>query len=154
MRSRIRFMLLVFCVAGVVDWASAQQPILRVRVEPRTVVVGEPVKVTVDVLVPTWFTKAPTYPRLEIPGAIAVLRKGPSLNLIERIDGDTWAGISRSYLVYSQEQKLYTLPPAEVEVIYAREGTQSSQPVRLKFPPRTFEARIPDEAAGLDYFIA
>ena len=59
------------------------------RLEPKgVVVVGQPVTLSVDVLVPTWFTRAPVYPALEIPGAIAVLSDARPVNLSERIAGD------------------------------------------------------------------
>ena len=153
--------LLIFALIGcaesaaVAQQASSPRPILRVRLEPKgVVIVGQPVTLSVDVLVPTWFTRAPVYPALEIPGAITVLSDSRPVNLSERIAGDSWAGMTRNYIIYPQEPREYTLPPAEVLIVYALEGGKSSPPVGVKFPRRTFEATIPDEMAGLDYFIA
>lgn len=164
--SLIKFMsftcsgIALYLLMGFVPGANAQpieqeRPILRVRVEPRAVViVGQPLKVTVDILVPTWFTRAPQFPQLEIPGAIAILPEERPVNLIERIRGTSWSGLSRSYLIYPQEAREYILPPAELVVVYATGGGNSSPPIRLPLPPHRFEARIPPEASGLDYFIS
>jgi len=142
------------CSLGFVDRARAQDPILRVKIEPRSVVVGQPVHVEVTLLVPTWFKKAPVYPDLELKGAVAVLSRERAVNLTERIEGDTWSGMTRTYLIYPQEPRSFTLPPAEVVVVYAVDGTGSSDPVRLTLPPRTFDVTIPDAAIGLDHFVA
>ena len=157
----VKRVLLIFALIGcaesaaVAQQAGSSRPILRVRLQPKgVVIVGQPVTLSVDVLVPTWFTRAPVYPALEIPGAIAVLSDARPVNLSERIAGDTWAGMTRNYIIYPQEPRQYTLPPAEVLIVYALEGGKSSRPVGVKFPRRTFEATIPDETAGLDYFIA
>ncbi len=153
--------LLIFALIGCAESAaiaqqvSSSRPILRVRLEPKgVVIVGQPITLSVDVLVPTWFTRAPVYPSLEIPGAIAVLSDARPVNLSERIAGDTWAGMTRNYIIYPQEPRAYTLPPAEVIIVYALEGGKSSRPLGVKLPHRTFKAKIPDETAGLDYFIA
>ncbi|MCZ6681355.1 MAG: hypothetical protein O7E52_29425 [Candidatus Poribacteria bacterium] len=148
-------MIVVTASVGVAQQDNGQRPLLRVRLEPQaTVMVGQPVKLTVEILVPTWFTRAPEFPQLEIPGALAILPDERPVNLSERIDGATWSGMSRSYLIYPQEPHVYTLPPAEVVLTYALKGAKPSPPTKLALPPRNFEARIPAEAAGLDYFIA
>jgi hypothetical protein len=46
------------------------------------------------------------------------------------------------------------VPPLEVEVVYALPNARPSEPLTLTGPPLGFEARVPPEAAGLDYFIA
>ena len=62
--------------------------------------VGQPVRLTVDVLVTTWLTGAPEFPDLELPGAIVVLPEERALNLSEDFEGGRWFGLSRSYLIY------------------------------------------------------
>jgi len=124
---------------------------LRSRVSPEgTVMVGQPARFTVDVLVTTWLTGAPEYPQLELPGAIVVLPEERPLNLNEDFDGERWFGLSRSYFIYPQEPGEYVTPPAEVVVKY---GGGSRSPARMVIPEQRFSATVPAEAAGLGYFI-
>ncbi len=136
--------------------ASAQdvgQPFLRVAVQPRTAIVGQPVRVAVEVAVPNWFLAEPQYPALDIPGAVAVLPEETPVNSSERVGGRSYSAIKRTYLVYPQQPGEFTLPPAQVTVTYALQGGASSPPVNLALPPERFEAAIPEEAAGLGYFL-
>ncbi|UCF38907.1 MAG: BatD family protein [Acidobacteriota bacterium] len=104
----------------------------------------------VDVLVTTWLTRAPEYPELELDGALVLLPDERPRNLTERIEGQNWYGLSRSYLIYPQEPREYQTPAGEVIV---RMG-QVQAPVKLSLEPSNFRARIPPEARGLGYFVA
>ena len=64
--------------------------------------VGQPVTVVVEVLVPNWFTGAPWFPSLDVADAIAIYEDRGGVNFTESIEGETWAGQSRSYDVYPQ----------------------------------------------------
>lgn len=140
--------------------ASAQEageaPIVRTRLETSTpVMVGETVTVSVDVLTPSWFPRAPQFPAaLQVDNAVAVFDETFRTNLGERIEGESWSGIRRHYLIYPQLAGTYTVPPIEVEVVYALSNARPSDPLTLRGPELRFEARVPSEAGGLDYFIA
>jgi len=140
--------------------ASAQEagekPIVRARLETETpVMVGETVTVSVDVLTPSWFPRAPRFPAaLQVENAVAVFDESFRVNLSERVEGEAWSGIRRHYLIYPQLAGTYTVPPIEVEVVYALPNARPSEPLTLTGPELRFEARVPPEAAGLGYFIA
>lgn len=145
------FWLLGLTLSGLAYGQDEPRVLLRTQLEPSNqVLVGQPVRLRVDVLVTTWLTRAPVYPNLEIPGALAVLPEERPANLTERFEGRSWFGLSRSYLIYPQEPREYKIPPAEIVVHYG----QAENPARLTLDPHSFRARIPDEARGLDYFIA
>jgi hypothetical protein len=134
---------------------AAQQPVVRARFTPaESVLVGQPVRLTVDVLVPSFFTSAPEFPTIEIPSAITAAVEGQPPHLTETIGGTSYAGVSSEYLIYPQKVGEFTLPPAEVVFRYSVGGATSSPETRLKLPPVKFTAVIPAEAQGLDYFIA
>jgi hypothetical protein len=135
---------------------SGPQPIVRARIETESpVMVGETVTLSVDVLTPTWFPRAPQFPAaLHVDNAVAVFDESFRTNLFEQIDGESWSGIRRHYLIYPQLAGAYTVPPLEVEVVYALPNARPSEPLNLVGPPLSFEARVPPEAAALDYFIA
>ena len=125
--------------------------LVRSHLEPEgTVLVGQPVRLNVDVFVTTWLTGAPQFPGLEMDGAVVTLPDERPVNLNEQIDGETWFGISRSYLVYPLEPREYQTPSPEIVVKYG----QASEPATLSVPTQKFRAVIPAEARDLGYFIA
>jgi len=131
----------------------AQSPIARTQIDPKTVMVGQPVRLTIDVKVPTWMLQAPQFPSvLEIPDALAVLTD-QSTSVSERIDGDTWAGIRRMYLIYPQRSGEFTVPAIPIVIVYSVNGKRSP-PTTVSTQPQRFRATIPTAAADLGYFIA
>jgi hypothetical protein len=150
---RAVLLLLVALAAPAALAQGAGQPFLRVQVQPQSAIVGQPVKVAVEVCVPNWFLSEPQFPPLDIPDAVAVLPDEIPVNSSERVGGQTFSAIKRTYLVYPQRPGTFTLPPAEVVVTYALPGATPSPPTSLPLPPQRFEATIPPEAAGLGYFL-
>ena len=148
--------LVALLLASTTIAQEGNRPIVRARIATETpVMVGETVVLSVDVLTPSWFPQAPRFPAaLPVENAVAVFDESFRVNLSERIDGDTWSGIQRHYLIYPQLAGDYTVPPVEVEVVYALPNARPSEPLPLAGPELRFEARVPPEAAGLDYFIA
>ncbi len=130
------------------------QPIVRAHIEPETgVTVGQPVRLIVEVLVPTWFTGAPRYPEIDLPDAIVLFQETGGFNFSDRIGAASYAGQRREYLIYPQRPGGFTVSGTEVIVSYAVNARPSS-PTPLAVPEVGFEATVPDEAAGLDTFIA
>jgi hypothetical protein len=129
------------------------KPFVRVGLGPKTVTVGQPVTLTVDVFVPTWFTSAPRFPQIDVKDAMVMFLEQGGENLNETVGDQSYAGQRRQYLVYPQRPGDYEIPPFEVKVRYAIDAKPS---------PRTpvsgrggrFSATIPAAAAGLGYFLA
>jgi len=113
---------------------AGDTPIVRGRVETETpVMVGEAVTVSVDVLTPTWFPRAPRFPAaLQVENAVAVFDETFRTNLSEAIGGERWSGIRRRYLIYPQLAGAYTVPPIEVGVVYA---LPNARPSDFQEPP-------------------
>ena len=144
-------LLLLACVAP----AAAQEPgaIVRAHVEPAGgVMVGEPARVVIDVLTPTWFLSPPQFPALDVPGALVVFQER-GVNLNESIEGTSYSGIQREYLVYPMREGRLSIPPFEVTVVYAID-TRPSMPTPLATQPISFEATVPAAARGLDSFVS
>jgi hypothetical protein len=143
--------MVILMFFGLVHAQDDPRAILRTRLEPAgPVLVGQPVRLHVEVLVTTWLTRAPIFPDFEMGGALVVLPDERSRNLTERIDGQSWFGVSRSYLIYAQEPREYQIPPVEMAVLPG----QAEAPVPLRFEQLSFRAQVPAEAQGLGYFIA
>lgn len=148
------FSLFLLMISNFTIFAQVQKPKLFVSVSPKNVIVGQAVNVKVSVVVPTWLLGAPEFPQLDIPGAIAILPEERAENVTQTIDGETWSGISRTYLVYPQEEREYKLPKANVEIIYSLGGIEKSPKTNVQLPQYKFTAVIPEEAKSMDYFLA
>lgn len=149
MRARARDLVsiplasLAFFVAAA---SAAPGPIVRARIQPERVVVGEEQRLVVDVLVPTWLLGAPRLPELEIPGVIVLASGEAGVNLTESIDGTTWSGVSNEYALYAQRSGTFGTPRARVGVRYARDGGVAD--VEVPLPRAHFDAGWPPGYAG------
>jgi hypothetical protein len=129
------------------------KPFARAGLGPKTVTVGQPVTLTVDVFVPTWFTSAPKFPPIGVKDAIVMFLEQGGENMNEIVGGQSYAGQRRLYLIYPQRAGDYEVPAFEVKIRYAVDAKPSPRtPVPAK--GGRFTATIPAAAAGLDYFLA
>ena len=119
---------------------------------PKAVTVGQPVILTVDVFVPTYFTGAPRFPQLDVKDAMVVF-VDEGQNLTESVGEVTYAGQRRSYRIYPQREGAFEVPSFEVKVSYAVDGKASP---RFSASGRggSFTATVPEAARRLEHFIA
>jgi len=118
---------LLLAVAGAfaVGTAMAQAPAAPapvVRAEllvKQPLLVGQQAELQVQILAPNFFTSAPPFPAIELPGAIVTMPDERGRNLVEQIDGQTYAGIVKSYLFTAQQAGEFTLPPVASKFNYA-----------------------------------
>jgi BatD DUF11 like domain len=141
----------VLLAASVV--AGAQSPVIRAHLAPGSgIIVGQAVRLTVEVLVPNYFTGAPDFPNFELENAIVVLPQDRPENMNDTIRGMTYAGIRQTYTIYPQQPGEFTLPPAEFTVPYANAPPEKTVG-HVTLPPLKFRAEIPAAASGLSYFL-
>ncbi len=143
--------LLLACLATIT--AAAQSPIIRARLEPASgVIVGQPVRLVVEVLVPNYFTGSPDFPNFELENAVVVLPEETPENTNSQIDGVSYAGIRRTYILYPQQPGEFQLPPAQFVVPYASappKSTESASESAVSQVP----CGDPRTARGLNYFL-
>jgi hypothetical protein len=133
--------------------AQAPQPFVRARCDPADhIVVGQPVRVIVEVLVPNYFTGVANFPEFEIKNAIVVAPQETPQNFSEQVNGSSFAGIRQTYMVYPETAGDFRLPPAPVGVTYADSPPHSAQ-ANVTLPPLAFHASVPKGATGLSYFL-
>ena len=131
----------------------AQAPLVRAQLHPsRGILVGQPVRLNVTILVPNYFTGSPKFPEFEIENAIVVLPQDRPQNLNEQIDGITYAGISEVYTIYPQQAGDFKIPLAEVHVSYAVDPPRTTT-AQVPLSSLEFHADVPAAAANLDYFL-
>ena len=116
---------------------------IRTRIAPASVIIGQPVTLAIDILVPTWFGGGIEYPAtVAIPDAIAKLSDERPVNLNERIGDASYAGMSKNYVIVPQKAGAFEVPAIAIRVPYAVDGktvTPSCAPRRCAsrrgFPP-------------------
>lgn len=149
-----RRVLLALLLAALADRATAAGgPVIRTRIAPASVAIGQPVTLAIDVLVPTWFGGAIDYPpTIAIPDTVAKLSDERPVNLNERIGDASYAGMTKNYVIVPQKAGAFEVPAFSIRVPYAVDGKTVVAEVRTA--PQRFEARLPAGAADLGYFIA
>ncbi|BCA54621.1 hypothetical protein W02_17610 [Nitrospira sp. KM1] len=150
----MRLLWFVFGLSMLPAYVSADdapRSMIRAHLEPAgTVVVGQPMKLIVDVLVTTWFTGAPELPMLDMPGALVTVSDEAPAHLTETIDGVQWFGLSRIYRVTPMEPRDYVIPRLRVQIHQGLVG----RPVTVWTPVRRMTARVPAGAEGMAEFFA
>lgn len=138
---------LAWLLFAVPAWAA--DPLVRAQVQPQgRIVVGQQVTISVDVLVPNFFLSPPKFPQLDIPNALVLLQDGAQ-NLVETIDGNTYAGIRRTYAITPQAPGEFTLPQAQITFAYAAVPGQPPVDGSVTLPAEKFTvAGVPGAPAG------
>ena len=146
--------LLLLCLAmpaAGAQPARAAEPILRVKVDPPRIVVGQSAVLSVDVLAPNYMTKPPVMPDFQLRNAVT--RAGSTTNMSEQHDGITYAGVRFEFLIYPQEPGSYAVAGQKVSITYAAEPP-ATRDAELPVPRIALEAFVPDRARTLDPFVS
>src|SRR5262249_38263187 len=136
--------------------ASAQptaepEPIVRATLDPPRVVVGQPVMLRIDVLVPNYMTAPPGFPELQLRNAAT--RELDTINMSEQHDGTTYAGVRREFAIHRRGPGPSASADQKADATYAA-VPRGSRTVTLALPRLAFDAYIPNAAQALDPFIA
>lgn len=138
--------LLLLLIVPVRLWAA--DPTVRAEIVTQgPYVPGQQILIQVDVLAPNFFLSSPQLPLFDLPNAVVTLSDARAQNLTETIDGETYAGIRRNYLVTPQVAGSFVLPPAPITFNYAAVPGQST-PATVTLPPLTFTVAAAEGAAG------
>lgn len=108
---------LAFAQQPATSSTTALPPPIRVRVhqEPAgTLMQGGTSRIQVDVLTTDFFTDAPVLPQLHVDGAYLALSDETPGHLVETVDGQTWSGVSRTYLVTPLMSGRLEIPSFEI----------------------------------------
>lgn len=133
---------------------EAAKPIVETTLEKSAAVPGQPVTLRLNIFVPTWMPKPPDLPSFEAPNLrVRVPPKG-SIALSRRVNGETWSGISRRYLLTPMVPGRIVLPPQDIELTYAGPDGVTRVKATLQTPAMTIAGIVPAGAEGLYPFIA
>jgi len=148
----MRFTILAVILFSAIAVAE-ERPIVRAEISPETVAVGETIELRVTVLVPTWFTRPPIYPNIELANAITRLPDDSSFSMRERVGNDSWSGIVRTYEISPLYGANYKLSGQSISISYANPGSDPIT-VDVEVPEVSFQGSVPAGAASLDTYIA
>lgn len=140
------FILATAVMAIGVTAASAQPRVLVAVATKAPLLVGQQVRIDVTVLAPNYFLSSPQFPLFDMPGAVVTLPDENAQNSSETIEGQTYAGIRRSYLITPQRAGDFALPPAQITFRYAAEPGQPGVDGVVTLPPQVFTAQLPGGA--------
>ena len=153
MRRLLALLLLNVALPGTLLGQDQQQPIVRVKLSPDSVTVGEATNLRVTVLVPTWFASPPVFPSFEIANAITRLPPDSSFPTSERVGNETWSGIVRDYRVYPLLGATYRMSGQRMLIRYANPGGQPLN-ADITIPDIVLRATVPPGAENLQPYIA
>lgn len=128
--------------------ARAAAPQVRVNVQARQpVLVGQQVHIAVTVMTPNYFTSAPAFPVISIPGAIVTMPDESGQNSTDQVGGVTYAGIQKIYIFSAQQAGDFTLPPLKITFTY---GGDNGQPQHgsVTLPATRISAKLAEGAAA------
>lgn len=149
MRRWLAGMLMWMAALGIAAaQAAAPAGPVRVRVyqEPAgTLMQGETARIVVELLTMDFFTDAPVLPQLHIDGAYLSLSDETPGHLVETIDGQTWSGVSRTYLITPLMSGEMQIPSFEISAQLGPTRT----PVTVQTAPLTLNVRALVLPAGV-----
>jgi hypothetical protein len=154
--ARAARLLRVALVAGLAGWATAPAGqeakfAARAHLEPAGAVMpGQPVKLVVDAITTTWFTAAPVFPAIDIPGAVATPPGDDATNVSETVAGVRWFGVSRTYIVTPRTGGDLAIPPIALELHVG----QIDKPVQAKTPALKLVVKQVQRPAGAEDALA
>ena len=149
MRRSLALLLLFF---GTVVFADGE---VRVHVftEPEgEVYLGQRTDLIIEVQTDSWFTTAPKYPELKLPGAITLMPDSFGVNTTTQEGGVTWAGQRRRYVLFPQRPGELTIPPIELSVAVATNGKAGAS-TKLIAPSVSLSVASPPGSEAVTSFL-
>ncbi len=134
--------------------AAGDGPMLTMDFPETEAIPGQPLRLRLTVLVPTFMPQPPVWPSMETSNVLVRLPERSTTPISKRIGGATWSGIMRSYQLSPMVPGEFFLPPREVVVTYADPETSAPIRVTLTTDAVRFAGALPQGAENLDPFIA
>lgn len=129
--------------------ALLAQPRVTATLSAEATAVGQPLSLSVEVLVPSFMPKPPVFPDLEQTRLLVRLPPRAGSPVTRKVEGEDWSGVSRRYLLTPLREGRYTLPESAVLVTWRGEGADGDLQAEAVLPPIVFESTVPAAAAGL-----
>lgn len=151
---RTIFALCLLLFSAAVQAQETPQPIVRTTLEQDTAIPGQPLIFRLTILVPTWMPTPPVFPNFEAQNVVVRLPSRASSPTSERVNGDTWSGITRAYRLYPMVPGTFQVPGGPIRVTYADPDTR--EPIVADVDVSSFDiiGEAPEIAQVLEPFLA
>nr|WP_300306186.1 tetratricopeptide repeat protein [Halomonas sp.] len=137
------------------DNTAEPTPQVSASVTPQQVAPGQSARLRITVLVPTYMPKPVVFPSLDMANLQVALPERSTTPTSERIDGQTWSGVTRSYQLTPLAPGNFALNHEPLEVTYSNPEDATSPIVsKLKLPTLSLASVVPQAAQGLDPYVA
>lgn len=130
----------------------AQQARVSSSISDTEPLVGQPVTVSVKILIPTWFTKAVYFEEVEALNLITLKSSKSSYPTSEIVKGETWSGIIKEYHIIPMIEGTFTITLPEITLQYMSQDGQT-QKHKVTPNPVKLKAFVPTEAKQLNPLI-
>lgn len=152
--SHLLFLFLALLPPYQASGQNRNDPIVEVEFKEDAAIPGQHLTLRMTVLVPTWMPEPVAFPPLDVPNLRIRLPERSTSPTSKMINGESWSGVSRRYLVSPMVQGTFTIPRQKLQVTFA--DPQTSEPVKAEVTvdPITLRGAVPEGAEGLDPFIA
>lgn len=125
-------------------------PIVEAELSETEVLVGQPIRLQVKVLVPTYMPKPPVYPTIELPDLMVRLPDRATTPTSERRDGESLSGTIRTYRLYPLAAGTFVIPAQALSLTYADPVTNAPVTADADMGAQSFTATLPAAAQALD----
>ena len=134
--------------------AQDAQPTATAELETPEVIPGQYTTLRIEVLVPTWMAGAVEFPSFEMPNLRVRLPPESTGPISRRVDGETWSGVARRYLLSPMVPGQFAIPAQTLVVRYAQPGQTDPLEATLSTPAFLLTGVLPEGAEDIDPFIA
>ncbi|SLN41999.1 hypothetical protein TRL7639_02157 [Falsiruegeria litorea R37] len=125
-------------------------PIVETELSEADVIVGQPIRLQIKVLVPTYMPQPPIYPTIELPDLMVRLPDRATTPTSERRDGASLSGTIRTYRLYPLAAGAFEIPEQVLSLTYADPDTNAPITTEIAMPAQSFTATVPAAAQDLD----
>ncbi|QEM83916.2 tetratricopeptide repeat protein [Halomonas binhaiensis] len=136
------------------DTTAEPVPQVSASVTPQQVAPGQSARLRITVLVPTYMPKPVAFPSLDMANLQVALPERSTTPTSERIDGQTWSGVTRSYQLTPLAPGNFVLNREPLEVTYSNSEDGTPIARQLNLPALSLTSTVPEAAQDLDPYVA
>ena len=144
---------LPFLTIALVSQPASSETRISAHLEPSAgIYQGQQVQLIVELETDTWFTAAPRYPEIHLPGAIVLQPDVFAVNSTRTEAGTTWTGQRQRYVIFPQRPGDLAIPPFEVTFATATDGNPDPES-SLTTPALSTAVLSPPRSEGVGRFV-
>jgi hypothetical protein len=140
-----RWLCILFWLASPMALAAEPQVRVETRLSPAApYLLGSTIRLEIDLLTSTWFTRAPQPAELHLPGALVSTPTGQADKLTVKRDGETYFGLRLTYLISPIAAQNFRIPALTFDLQLG----QASAPQQVSSQALSFNAEAAPDAGA------